>query len=175
MGFDVCVRCALIVVGQTFLFFLLLLFVLLQVWERLDQDEALQSLTSGSALTPANGGCYNYPAGVSESTPTVDPICLLTSARATAEPDFPRLCEWGQLRLRNFGSPRPILPPERQKEQGTKTTVGCFQSQSRDAETEILQSPLKNCFHSEMKWLNHSLLLSSCAQGWHKPFIFFFL
>ncbi|CAG03489.1 unnamed protein product [Tetraodon nigroviridis] len=53
----------------------------------------LRSLTSGSVLTPANAGCYNYPAGVSESPPTADAICLLTSARATAEPDFPRLCE----------------------------------------------------------------------------------
>lgn len=53
----------------------------------------LRSLTSGSVLTPANAGCYNYPAGVSESPPTADAICLLTSTRATAEPDFPRLCE----------------------------------------------------------------------------------
>lgn len=97
----------------------------------------LQSLTSGSLLTPANAGGYNYPAGVSESPPTADAICLLTSARATAEPDFPRLCEWGELRLRNFGSPGTILSPERQKEQGTKTTVGRFQTPSRDAETEI--------------------------------------
>lgn len=37
MGFDVGVRCALIVLGQTFLS---LFFVLLQVCERLDQDEA---------------------------------------------------------------------------------------------------------------------------------------
>lgn len=43
MGCDVCVRFALIVLGQaslSFSFFLLLFFFLLQVWERLDQDEA---------------------------------------------------------------------------------------------------------------------------------------
>lgn len=47
MGFDVCVRCALIVLGQTFFWFVweivflgFFFFVLLQVWERLDQDEA---------------------------------------------------------------------------------------------------------------------------------------
>lgn len=78
---------------------------LLQVRERLDQDEAPRSLSSGSLLTPAKAGCYSYPAGVSESPPTADTICLLTSTAATAEPDFPRRCE-GELRLRNFGSPR---------------------------------------------------------------------
>lgn len=53
----------------------------------------MKHLTSELALAPANADCYNYPAGVSESPPTADAICLLTSARATAEPDFPRLCE----------------------------------------------------------------------------------
>lgn len=140
----------------------------------------LWSLTSGSVLTPANAGCYNYPAGVSESPPTADAICLLTGARATAEHDFPRLCEWGELRLWNFGSPRTILSPQRQKEQGRKNDRWAILKPSPEMRKErkkILQSPLKSCLHSETKWLFQPLLLSSCAQGWHKPLIslsFFF-
>lgn len=91
-GLDVCVGCALIVLGQTFFFFSFLL-CSYKSESGLMKMKHLRSLTSGSVLTPANAGCYNYPAGVSESPPTADAICLLTSARATAEPDFPRLCE----------------------------------------------------------------------------------
>lgn len=76
-----------------FFFFFFLLFCCKSA-SGLIEMKHLRSLTSGSVLTPANAGCYNYPAGVSESPPpTADAICLLTSARATAEPDFPRLCE----------------------------------------------------------------------------------
>lgn len=144
----------------------------------------LRSLTSGSVLTPANAGCYNYPAGVSESPPTADAICLLTSTRATAEPDFPRLCEWGELRLRNFGSPRTILSPERRrKKKGVREwPLGDFKRSPEMRKekswcsliTEILQPPLENCFNSKMRRLDPPLLLSSGAQT-HKRVVWVFL
>lgn len=78
----------------------------------------LRSVTTESVLTPAKAGCYNHPAGECESPPPADAICLLTSARATAEPDFPRLGQRGELRLRNFGSPRTDLLTRKAKRTG---------------------------------------------------------
>lgn len=136
--FDVCVRCALIILGQTFLcffFFSFLFFVQLQVWERLDQDEAPPIPHKRICVNTCGRRLLQLPRRSLWISSYSRCYLSVTSARATAEPDFPRLCEWAALRLRNFGSPWTILSPEKQKEagDGNETTVGRFQTQSTKA------------------------------------------
>ncbi|KAK9514116.1 hypothetical protein VZT92_027605 [Zoarces viviparus] len=66
--------------------------------------------------TPANAGCYNYPAGVSVSPPSADAICLLASTTATAEPDSRNAVEGENCACGTLGRLERFCRPTRQTE-----------------------------------------------------------